>query len=168
VAHPSNIDTRSCKWYVLYCTCSLFLLTSHLLDLPQTAMVLTPIRAEGLGVGPLAFSAYREPTLVNYPQSNAPSPFKSSSTHNMSAKALAVEIWVLARPLPNGHETQALLTWTASAATGAMHIPIYVEHRQLHVQPMLLSQQHLHKRLTSDNGVECPRPSTLDVMLIHE
>jgi len=81
VARPSNIDTRgrvivSCKWYILYCACSLSLLTSHLLDLPQTAMVLTPIRAEGLGVGPLVFSAYREPTLVNYLQSNAPRPFK--------------------------------------------------------------------------------------------
>jgi len=98
-------------------------------------MVLTPIRAEGLGVGLLVFSAYREPTLVNYPQINVPSPFKSSSTHNISAKALAVEIWILARPLPNGRETQALSTWTALAATGAMHIPIYVEQRQLHVQP---------------------------------
>jgi len=33
-----------------------------------------------------------------------------------------------------------------------MYIPIYIEQRQLHVQPALLSQQHLHKRVTSDNG----------------
>jgi len=50
-----NIDTESrivasCKWYILYCACSLSLLKSHLLDLRQTAVVLTPIRAEGLGV----------------------------------------------------------------------------------------------------------------------
>jgi len=89
-------------------------------------MVLTPNRAEGLGFGSQVFSAYREPTLVNCLQSNAPSPFKSSSTYNISAKALAVKIWVLSRPLPN--ETQALLTWTASAAASAMHIAIYVEH----------------------------------------
>jgi len=108
-------------------------------------VILTPIFAEGLGVGLLVLSAYPEPTLVNYPQNNAPNPFKSSSTHNISAKALDVEIWVLASPLPNGHETQALLTWIASAATGARHIPIYVKQRQLHVQPTLLSQQHLHK-----------------------
>jgi len=111
VARPPNIDTKgrivvSCKWYILYCACSLSLLKSYLLDLPRTAAVLTPICAEGLGVGPLVLSAYREPTLVNYLQSNAPSPFKSSSTHKISAKALAVEIWVLARPLPNGRETQ--------------------------------------------------------------
>jgi len=116
---------------------------------------------------PTSISTYREQTLVNYPQSNAPSPFKSSSMHKISAKALAVEIRVLACPLPNGRETQALLTWTASAVTGAMHIPMYVEQRQLHVQPTLSSQQHLHKRVTSDNGVECPKPSTSDVMLIH-
>jgi len=138
-------------------------------DPPQTAMVLTPICAEGLGVDLLLFSAYREPSVddFNYLQSNAPNPSKSSSTHNISAKALAVEIWVLAHPLPNSRETQTLLTWTALAAKGAMHIPIYIEQRQLHVQPTLLSQQHLHKRVTSDNGVECPKPSTLDVMLIH-
>jgi len=120
-------------------------------------MVLTPIRAEGLGVGLLVFSAYRERSVndFNYLQSNAPSPFKSSSTHKISAKALAAEICVLAR-LSNGRETQALLTWAVLAATGAMHIPIYVEQRQLHVQPTLLSQQRLHKRVTSDNGVECP------------
>jgi len=150
VTRLSNMDTRSRvvvsrKRYILYYTCNLYLLTSYLLGHPQTAMVLTPICAEGLGIGLLVFSAYRELTLVNYLQSNAPSPFKSSSTHNISAKALDVEIWVLARPLPNGHERQALLTWTASAATGARHIPIYVKQRQLHVQSTLLSQQHLHK-----------------------
>jgi len=102
VARPLNIDTRSRKWYIIYYTCSLSLLTSHILDLPQTAMVLTPICVEGLGVGLLVFSAYREPTLVNYPQSNAPSPFKSNSTHKISAESLAVEIWVHACPLPNG------------------------------------------------------------------
>jgi len=109
MAHLSNMDTRSRvivsrKWYIHYYTCSLSLLTSYHLDLPQTAMVLTPICAEGLGVGPLVFSVYREQTLVNYPQSNAPSPFKSSSTYKISAKALAVEIWVLARPPPNGRK----------------------------------------------------------------
>ena len=55
VAHLSNMDTRSRvvvsrKRYILYYTCSLSLLKSHLLDLRQTAVVLTPIRAEGLRV----------------------------------------------------------------------------------------------------------------------
>jgi len=34
-------------------------------------MVLTPIRAEGLGVGPLVFSAYRERSINDFGQLSA-------------------------------------------------------------------------------------------------
>ena len=71
MALPSNIDTRNRKWYTLYCTFSLSLLTSHLLDLRKLAMVLTPIRAEGLGVGLLVFSAYRERSINDFGQLSA-------------------------------------------------------------------------------------------------
>ena len=135
MAHLSNMDTRghvvvSRKQYILFYTCSLSILTSHHLDLPQTAMVLTPIRAEGLGIGLLVFSAYCERSINDFGQLSAKQrvkPSKTSSMHNISAKALAVEIWILVHPLPNGRKTQTLSTWIVSAATGAMHIPIYVE-----------------------------------------
>ena len=71
MARPSSIDTRSRKWYILYCTCSSSLLTSHLLDLRQTAVVLTPICVEGLGVGLLVFSAYRERSINDFGQLSA-------------------------------------------------------------------------------------------------
>jgi len=83
---------------------------------------------------PLPVANVKLTTLVNYLSSNAPSPSKSSSRHKISAKALAVEIWVLAHLLPNGRETQALLTWIESAAA------IYAKQRLLHVQLTLLSQ----------------------------
>jgi len=48
--------------------CSLYLLTSYLLGLPQIAMVLTPVCAEGLGVGLLVFSAYHERSIDDFGQ----------------------------------------------------------------------------------------------------
>jgi len=75
VAHLSNMDTKSrvvvsCKRYILYCACSLSLPTSYLLDIPQTAVVLTPI-FEGLDVDLLLFSAYRERPTNDFGQSSA-------------------------------------------------------------------------------------------------